>query len=222
MMRRRLGGLLLLLAIAYLIGEAWAVGGWQGRPYSWTQDAISALGVPEVLHSGEGEIASTRHVAMNATFIASGARVLLATLVLAPFVPRVRWLVLPLAVVHGVGTIIVGFYPTGLTAERANMHGLGAVMAIVGGAVLLAAITAAVAGRHPLLAVWTAVCALVSLLGCVLALTGVGGFGLVERLAVDAVIVWQIATGAALLLVPAPAPRPATESRISTPKPASP
>ncbi|KRE39227.1 hypothetical protein ASG73_02490 [Janibacter sp. Soil728] len=202
-MRRRLGGLLLLLAIAYLLGEAWAVGGWQGRPYSWTQDAISSLGVPETMWTDVGHAESTRHVAMNATFIASGARVLLATLVLAPFVPRVRWLVLPLAVVHALGTIIVGLYPTGLTAERANMHGLGAVMAIVGGAVLLAAITAAVAGRHRMLAVWTGVCALVSLLGCVLALTGVGGFGLVERLAVDAVIVWQIGTGAALLLSPA-------------------
>lgn len=221
-MRRRLGGLLLLLAIAYLIGEAWAVGGWQGRPYSWTQDAISALGVPEVLHSGEGEIASTRHVAMNATFIASGARVLLATLVLAPFVPRLRWLVLPLALVHGLGTVLVGLYPASLSPARGTMHGIGAFLAIVGGAVLLAAITAAVARRDPLLAVWTGVCALASLLGCVLALTGVGGFGLVERLAVDAVIVWQIVTGAVLLVMPASAPRPAPDSRTSSPTPASP
>lgn len=202
-MRRRLGGLLLLLALAYLIGEAWAVGGWQGRPYSWTQDAISSLGVPEVLPSGEGDIVSTRHVAMNTTFISSGVRVLLATLVLAPFVPRWRWAVLLLAAVHGVGTIIVGLYPTGGTSERATMHGLGAVMAIVGGAVLLTAITVAVAGRGSLLTAWTGVCAAASALGCVLVLTGVGGFGLWERLAVDAVIVWQVVAGAGLLLAPA-------------------
>lgn len=204
-MRRRLGGLLLLLALAYLVGEAWAVGGWQGRPYSWTQDAISSLGVPEVMDAGgTPPTESTRHVAMNATFIASGVRVLLAALVLAPFVPRARWAVLLLAAVHGAGTIIVGLYPTGGTSERATMHGLGAVMAIVGGAVLLTAITVAVAGRGSLLTAWTGVCAAASALGCVLVLTGVGGFGLWERLAVDAVIVWQVVAGAGLLLAPAP------------------
>ena len=55
-----------------------------------------------------------------------------------------------------------------------------------------------------LLTAWTGVCAAASALGCVLVLTGVGGFGLWERLAVDAVIVWQVVAGAGLLLAPAP------------------
>lgn len=201
MIRYRLGGLLLLLAVVYLLGEAWAVGGWQGRPYSWTRDAISALGVPEVVPSDEGFLASTRHAAMNATFISSGARVVLAGLLLAPFIPRPgRWAVLPLVVIHGAGVVIVGLFPAGLTAVRANMHGLGAFMAIVGGAVLLVAIALAVVRRHPALAALTAVAAAVSLAGCVMAFAGIGGFGLAERLAVDAVIVWQIVIGLVVLL----------------------
>ena len=198
--RGRLGGALLLLAVAYLLGEAWAVAGWRGLPYSWTDDAISTLGVPEVMWTSEGSRDSTRHAAMNATFVASGVRVLLATVVLAPFVPRWRWLVLPLALAHGIGTVVVGFVPTGLTSERANGHGLGAALAIGGGTLLLLALTAALAARHRGLAAWTGACAAVSVLGFALVLAGVGGFGLAERLAVDAVIIWQIGAGAALLL----------------------
>ena len=121
-------------------------------------------------------------------------------LLLAPFVPRWRWLVLPLALAHGIGTVVVGFVPTGLTSERANGHGLGAALAIGGGTLLLLALTATLAARHRGLTAWTGACAAVSVLGCALVLVGVGGFGLAERLAVDAVIIWQIGAGAALLL----------------------
>lgn len=214
MIRYRIGGLLLLLAAAYLLGEAWAVAGWQGRPYRWTVDAISSLGVPEVLYSDLGaSTESTRHVAMNANFISSGLRVVLAGLVLAPFIPRPgRWAILPLVVIHGVGTVIVGLFPAGITAVRANMHGLGAVMAIVGGAALLVAITVVVARRFPALGALTAVCAAISIAGCVMAFAGVGGFGLAERLAVDAVIVWQVLVGALVLATRPPRdPVPASD-----------
>lgn len=198
-MRRRVGGLLLLLALAYLLGEAWAVAGWQGRPYRWTEDAISLLGVPEVMWSDTGPTESTRHAAMNATFVVSGVRVALAALVLAPFVPRWRWAVLPLAIIHGAGTVLVGLVPTGLTSDRANLHGLGALLAIGGGTALLVAITGALARRYRVLAAWTALCALVSCAGIALVWTGGVGFGFAERLAVDAVIVWQVVAGLVVL-----------------------
>ena len=214
MIRYRLGGLLLLLAAVYLLGEAWAVAGWQGRPYSWTTDTISSLGVPETVISGGVTLESTRHVAMNANFISSGVRVVLAGLVLAPFVPRPgRWAVLPLVLVHGAGTVIVGFFPAGGATVRSAMHGLGAFMAIVGGAVLLVAIMLAVARRHPVLAAVTAGAAAVSLAGCVMALAGIGGFGLAERLAVDAVIVWQVLAGA-VVLVTRPSADPSPRSGL--------
>lgn len=200
MIRTRLGGLLLLLALAYLAGEAWAVGGWQGRPYSWVGDTISALGVPESVWQGEVLLASTRHAAMNATFVASGVRVLLAGLLLAPFVPRARGLVLSLVAAHGLGVVLVGLAPAAEGGPRGVAHGLGAGLAIVGGAALLVAIVVALAPHHPMLATWSALCAAGAVLGCVLLVTGPIGVGLAERLAVDAVIVWQVVTGAALLL----------------------
>lgn len=189
-MRYRTGGLLLLLALTYFVGEAWAVAGWQGRPYEWTGDAISALGVPFVMGDGAE---STRHAAMNATFIGSGIRTLLAGWLLAPFVPRWRWGVLTLTAAYAVGWVVVGLWPAGEA-----LHGLGALLVIGGGFVLLAVITGALA-RHRLLAAWTALCTIVCGCGWVLALTNAVGFGLAERMTVDAVIIWQIGAGLAVL-----------------------
>lgn len=191
MIRRRLGGLLLLLAALYFAGEAWAIAGWQGRPYDVTVDAISALGVPFEMPDGA---VSTRHAVMNATFIGSGLRALLAGWALAPFVPRWRWLVLPLVAVYSAGLVLVGLSPAGAT-----VHGAGALLAIGGGLVLLAALTGAL-WRHGTLAIWTAACTAVCALGWVLALTNAVGFGTAERTAVYAVIVWQVGAGLGLIL----------------------
>ena len=66
--------LVVLLAGLYFIGEAWAAAGWEGRPYRWTVDAISELGVPETRYAGGEPFAATHHVVMNATFVATGLR----------------------------------------------------------------------------------------------------------------------------------------------------
>ena len=191
MTRRRLGGLLLLLAALYFAGEAWALAGWRGRPYDLSVDAISALGVPFEMPDGA---VSTRHAAMNVTFIGSGLRALLAGWALAPFVPRWRWLVLPLVAVYALGLVLVGLSPAGET-----VHGAGALLAIGGGFVLLVALTGALR-CHRGLAVWSVVCTAVCGLGWVLALTNAVGFGAAERTAVYAVVVWQVGAGLALLL----------------------
>ncbi len=176
------------------------VAGWEGRPYRWTVDAISALGVPETQQWAGEESLSTRSSAMNATFIGSGVRVLLAGVVLAPFVPRLgRWFVLPLVVAYASGLVIVGLFPSALIGLRASMHGVGAVLTIVGGNLLLLAIAAALARRHPPLAALTGVFAVVSVVGTVLAASGTDRFGLYERVTVDAVVVWQIVAGAIML-----------------------
>lgn len=202
MVRYRVGGLLLLLALTYLLGEAWAVAGWQGRSYSWGADAISALGAREATADGA---TSTRHTVMNATFVVSGARVVLAGLVLAPFVPRRgRWAVLGLVLAHGVGVLVVGLFPADGASLRIDMHGVGAALAIVGGALLLAALTVSF-GHTPLLAGATAVFAVLAAAGCAMLLLGVGGFGLAERLAVDAVIGWQVLAGLLVLVTRPPA-----------------
>lgn len=192
--------MLLLLAATYLLGEAWVVAGWEGRPYRWTVDAISALGVPEAQHWAGEESRSTRHAAMNAIFVGSGVRVLLAGAVLAPFVPRPgRWVVLPLVMAYACGLVIVGFFPSAMSGLRVTMHGVGALLAIVGGCFLLLAIAVALARRHPFLAALTGAFAATAFIGTWVAASGTDRFGLYERVAVDAVVVWQIVVGALVL-----------------------
>ncbi|WP_277453460.1 DUF998 domain-containing protein [Janibacter sp. DB-40] len=199
--RYRLGGLLLLLAGLYFVGEAWAAAGWEGRPYRWTVDAISELGVPETRYAGGEPFAATHHVVMNATFVATGLRTLLAGVVLAPFVPRrARRTVLGLTVAYGVGVVIVGLFPTGVPSTRADIHGVGAVLTIAGGSVLLLALAVSLSGRHRRLALLTLVLGLLSTGGTVCGVLEIGGFGLVERVAVYTVLLWQVLAGIAVLV----------------------
>lgn len=208
MTRYRLGGVLLLLAGLYFVGEAWAAAGWEGRPYRWTVDAISELGVPETRYAGDEPFAATHHAVMNATFVATGVRALLAGLVLAPFVPRrARRTVLGLVLAYGLGTVIVGLFPTGMPSTRSDIHGVGAVLTIAGGSVLLLALAVSLWGRHRRLALLTVVLGLLSLGGTVCGVLEIGGFGLVERIAVYSVLLWQVLAGIAVL-----ASRPPTDS----------
>lgn len=201
MTRYRLGGVLLLLAGLYFVGEAWAATGWEGRPYRWTIDAISELGVPETRFAGGDAFAATKHAVMNATFVGTGLRALLAGLVLAPFVPRrARRTVLGLVVAYGVGTVVVGLFPTGMPSPRAGVHGVGAVLTILGGSLLLLALAVSLSGRYRRLALVTAALGLLSLAGSVCGVLQIGGFGLVERIAVYSVLVWQVLAGIAVLV----------------------
>ncbi|WP_338749052.1 DUF998 domain-containing protein [Janibacter alittae] len=199
--RYRLGGVLLLLAGLYFVGEAWAATGWEGRPYRWTVDAISELGVPETRSAGGDPFAATKHAVMNATFVATGLRVLIAGLVLAPFVPRrARRSVLGLVIAYGLGTVIVGLFPTGMPSARADVHGVGAVLTILGGSLLLLALAVSLSGSHRRMSLITAALGLLSLTGSVCGVLGIGGFGLVERIAVYSVLVWQVLAGIAIVL----------------------
>lgn len=156
--------------------------------------------MPEVRSWGEGQLAATHHAVMNATFIGSGLRVALAGLVLAPVVPRRgRWAVLPLFIAYAIGQVIVGAFPTALAGTRATMHGIGAVLAIVGGGLLLLAIAFAFSQKHPAFATFTGVCAAISLAASLAAVFLTTHFGLCERIAIYAVIIWQIIAGVVVL-----------------------
>lgn len=205
--RYRLGGVLLLLAALYFVGEAWAIAGWEGRPYRWTVDAISELGVPETRHWAGEAFRATHHAVMNATFIGSGVRVLLVGATLAPFVPRRgRRTVLALVAAYGLGLVVVGIFPTGLPSLRTSLHGVGAALALLGGSALLVALTASLWVRYRRLALVTLVLAAASVAGNVCAVLQIGGFGLVERVSVYAVVAWQVLVGVLILLRRPPQP----------------
>lgn len=198
--RFRLGGLLLLLAALYFVGEVWAAAGWEGRPYRWTVDAISELGVPETRHAGSDAFRATHHAVMNATFVATGVRTLLAGVTLAPFVPsRGRRTVLALTAAYGLGVVIVGLFPTGMPSLRSDVHGVGAGLTLIGGSALLVALTVSLWSRYRRLALVTLVLAAASVAGNLCAVLQIGGFGLVERVSVYAVVLWQVLVGLLVL-----------------------
>ena len=163
--------------------------------------------MPEAQYWAGEASRSTRHAAMNATFVGSGIRALLAGLVLAPFVPRLgRWVVLPLVCAYALGQVLVGFFPAGTGAVRAPAHGIGAFLAIGGGCLLLVAVAVSFVRRNPVLTLVTGAIGAIGIASAWVGMSGAGhtGFGLYERLAVDTVMVWQVVVGVLVLATARP------------------
>ena len=203
-MRRRLaaGAAALLLSAQYFAAEAIAAAAWT-RPYSYSRNYISDLGVTRCIPTGP---CSPLGAVMNTGFVMSGVLAIAAAALLLPLVPQragKRAPILILAVVHGIGSIGVGLVSSapGTAAGTPHIHVLAAYAAIVGGnlAVIAAALwlPRAVASRW-----FRAVSLALGLvgLGSGLALVLTRGLppGLLERGAVDTITLWQILAGACL------------------------
>ncbi len=198
--RYRWGAGLLALAALYFVGEALAAAGWQGRPYAWTADAISLFGVPEVQGWRPDTAFSSRHALMNATFIGTGVRLAVAAVLLAPFAPRRgRRTVVTLALVNGLGLVVVGCFPTGMVPLRGALHGLGAVATFYGGALLVIAVSINLWRARRGLALLAAGLAALALIGIVGMFLVPPLFGITERMTVYAPLVWQAVAGVVLL-----------------------
>lgn len=130
--------LLIVNAVVYLGAEAVAAAAWRDPAYSYRRNYISDLGVPDIVRSDGRLIDSPLHGLMNTAFLLHGAVFLLAALLIGPAVRRrrLRWAYLTAAVAHGVGNGLVGLFPSsgpGGDGDPSALHGLGAVLAIVGG-----------------------------------------------------------------------------------------
>ncbi|KZX19973.1 DUF998 domain-containing protein [Rathayibacter tanaceti] len=203
------GVLWIVSALAYLLAEAVAASAFPG--YSYAQNYISDLGVPEVGVFEGRIIDSPLHAVMNVGFLVQGALYLAAAVATVRAFGRGR-LFLALAVVYAVGIALVGLvHGSSASAESGvgGLHVLGAGLAIVSGnAASIVAGVSARRGRPP----WASarlgvVLGIVGLLGLLLLQVDsrVAGVDLLpdgawERLAVYAVTIWQLATGARLLL----------------------
>ncbi|WP_229052341.1 DUF998 domain-containing protein [Aeromicrobium sp. Leaf350] len=126
--------------LVYLGTEAVSAVAFPG--YSYATNYISDLGIPEVGTSGGRPIDSPLAWVMNTGFVLHGLLFAAAGVLVAAKRGTTVWrLVALLAVVHGVGNVLVGVVHSG----DGPLHGIGAAMAIVGGD--LAAITAGLAVR---------------------------------------------------------------------------
>src|SRR5690606_9949324 len=112
---------------------------------------------------------------------------------------RARRTVLGLVLAYGLGVVVVGLFPTGMPSTRSDIHGVGAALTIAGGSVLLLALAVSLSARYRRLALLTAVLGLISLGGTLCGVLEIGGFGLVERIAVYSVLLWQVLVGVAVL-----------------------
>lgn len=195
------------LAVAvYLIAEAVAASAFPD--YSYATNYISDLGVPEVAAVDGRAIDSPLHAVMNAGFIAHGVLFVLAAL-LATRAARVRhrrWFI-ALAVVHGVGIVLVGTFSgsqEALESGLAAFHVIGAAMAIIGGN--LTAMVASRTARHGFAALSLAL-GVVGIVSVVMLVVDSGTTainllpdGIWERLSVYTIQAWELVAATATLV----------------------
>ncbi|NMD54132.1 MULTISPECIES: DUF998 domain-containing protein [Tsukamurella] len=229
MSRRRtvLAGVLLVSTALYFLAELVVSLRWP-RPYDWSRNMISDLGVPECLGelSRDGGLAvadrfvcSPWHPVMNTAFVVVGALGFAAAVALRPVLPR-PWaaLTLALAAVNGIALACVGLFP-GSAGEfpdgpraRIVVHPIAAYVEHVTGLALMAVAVLLLVRTRTRLAALTALFIAVSgLAALVIPWANPLGAGGTERAAIDPFLWWRCALGIALLAV-------ARRSRTSDPK----
>jgi hypothetical membrane protein len=200
-LRRRLGGVAFLVAgLQLVVVEAIAASAWHTPPYSYATNYISDLGVSGCPTAYGGRtICSPLASAMNAAFVTEGVLFVLAAILLVRTVASAwRWVFLALAVLHGVGSVLIGIFPETSTS---GLHVPGATLAIAGGDLAVVA-AGLVLRRHPIGRVVVAV-GLVGLAGAVLLETSsIAPDGVLERVGVYAVTVFDVIIGVTALRRP--------------------
>ncbi len=136
------GALFVLAGVQYAVLEYVVAAAWRNPPYSYAVNFISDLGNPVPGDVFEGRVIdSPLHQVMDTAFIAQGVLFIVASVLLlgALKTGRLERVLLRLAIAHGVGVILVGFFPESSSALHNGVivvHSLGAAVAIVSGNVI--------------------------------------------------------------------------------------
>lgn len=219
MSRRRtvVAGALLLSTGLYFLAEIVVSLQWP-RPYDWSHNMISDLGVPECLGelSRDGGLAvadrfvcSPWHPVMNAAFVVVGGLGFAAALALRPVLPR-PWgaVTLGLAAVNAIALACVGLFP-GSAGEfpdgpraRIVVHPIAAYVEHVTGLALMAVAVLLLIRTRTRLAALTALFIAVSgFAALVIPWANPLGAGGTERAAIDPFLWWRCILGVALLVL---------------------
>ncbi|MEH3156128.1 MAG: DUF998 domain-containing protein [Gordonia paraffinivorans] len=197
------GGAWSLAGVAYILCETVAAQRYPG--YEYARDYISALGVP-----GRSPAAPLMN---TGAFVLHGVLFAIAGLVVTRSVGRRGrgWLAFAaLTVINGVGNVLVGTFHAGTSP----LHGLGALLAIVGGnaAMILAGSLFRNVGAPRWFCVVSRTAGVVGIASFIALLAiagrGTGIEGAVERGSVYTIITWDIVVGLVLLAVGRRAARP--------------
>jgi hypothetical membrane protein len=161
--RLRAGALVWLLTLQFFVVEAVAERRFTGS-YSRTDDVISTLGAS----------VSAAQQLMNASFVVQGALILGGALLLLPaLVGAAARAALVLLGAAALGVLVVGVFPID---GNGTMHGVGAVLYLVGGGLGLIALAYAVRPRSEVLGTALALLGLVGTAASAFFLTGVTGY----------------------------------------------
>jgi hypothetical membrane protein len=211
MTRLRWGALLWIAGLVTVPAQLIAAAQWPQR-YSWTSNLISDLGVTscdtfDVGTRVERYICSPAHLLVNGSFIVVGVTMLIGSLLLWSAWPRRRTgrVAMGLLAAGGVFVLLVGVFPWDTHPEQHDVVALAQAVTQWIGMILLA-----VASRGSTAARWicalTIVSLIVSVLGFVLFVDGIGGGpsetlgrGLIERVAFDTLTLWSAVVGFVLL-----------------------
>jgi hypothetical membrane protein len=196
-LRLLFGGAAWILTSLYFAGQIVAQAAWT-TPYSLIDNRVSDLGNTSCGRTlANTFICSPLHAVMNATFVVTGALILIGLFLTRPIWPRRRLTTwgLVLLGVAGVGTILIGLSPENVNVP---LHILGALN-IPAGNVAMILLGLAIWRDRPGMAKFSVVAGVVGLLGMLagpflVILTGHGG-GLAERVALYPLIIWLIAFG---------------------------
>ena len=200
-----LGAIVLIVnTVQWLVAEGVAAAAWDNPPYSYATNYISDLGVPDCGTQFQGrDICSPLHGVMNGSFIAQGVLFAVGVVLLSRLVTgRVRRIVVALAVLNGVGFVLVGLFHGSADGPSAGLV-IHVAAAAVG--ILCANTLAIMAGSLRglgLPAAYRRFSVAVGVLGLLSeALTGVSArtAGLFERGGVYSWLLWGLVTGALVL-----------------------
>lgn len=199
--------LLIAAAMEFWTVEFFAALAWKNPPYSYAANFISDLGAPDCGTFQGRVVCSPLHTLMNASFIAHGLLFLIAGLLLLHLVSGPsKYFYLILTLLYGIGYVLIGTFHTSTAAAQNGTlvyHYLGAAVAILGGNIIAVGVgfqwrrlgTPRFFGRESMV---------LGILGIIAGLLifptiGIIPFGITERIAVYAFLLWQMQTAFALI-----------------------
>ncbi|GAA1563395.1 DUF998 domain-containing protein [Brevibacterium picturae] len=187
--------------VLFLTGEAISAAAWQTPSYSYLTNWISDLGVPDAGTFQGRQIDSPLHLVMNTGFVLGGIAFLIGVLLLARTLSgRARRSARILGIITAAGYILVGAFHTSTAAMSdgtIGLHFAGAFLVILGGNIL-AIILGIHWWKHSVTRGLGHASAALGALGLVavivLAFTATSDApnGLIERVAVYTILLWQL------------------------------
>lgn len=202
-------GILLISTVQYFIAEWITAMAWKVVPYSWSNNDISDLGVPECYRAGENgldrTICSPLYSVMNSSFLLQSLIVLISFILISRYISLKKRILISFFVsMFVVGLSLVALFPASMSealggdAVRSLWHTVGAVLAITGGNLLSISIGVQVFKKHKKYGVFSMFLGTVGLIAGVFLLSGIHfglGSGGIERVSVNAILVWFVITG---------------------------